>query len=407
MSKSSLVSLLFLSQEALSCGNMRKLLGGASWDYEHMSQWGDDFSMCYTSDQSPIDINTDTVVYDTNVCSNEFEWDLDTSVDTFKVVNNGHSIALIPVETIEWYDEAEEDGGMILSDNTTYRTLTLSDEAIGKFPNNFNPEDSEHEHFCLHSFHFHWGSTSMTGSEHLVDGKQYPLEVHFVHYSCAHASLGLTLDQFGTGDAVNALKEAGEDVHQLGVVGFFFEISEEDNPAFDALFTNARMNRIDTPLAEGTELDELDFVEEFKLSDMIPLDYATAGYYAYEGSLTTPPCTNIVRWHVMNAKAKISEAQMEKFRDLLGADGEHSQAPNFREPQDNVNTVYGCMDAKSTSSDDRSATAVALVWVLFFIAFTAPCCLFCFCYYQSHKERVLTTDNKAAPMVTNAGSHGH
>merc|ERR1712019_290993 len=164
-----------------------------------------------------------------------------------------------------------------------------------------------------------------------------------------------------------------------GVVGFFFEISEEDNPAFEAMFADERMDRIETPLADGEELNELDFVEGLDLADLIPLDYATAGYYAYEGLLTTPPCTNIVRWHVMNAKAKISEAQMEKFRDLLGADGEHSQAPNYREVQNNPNTVYGCMDAKKIT-DDRSPTAIALVWVMFFVAFTMPCCLGFICY---------------------------
>merc|ERR1719464_428660 len=102
------------------------------------------------------------------------------------------------------------------------------------------------------------------------------------------------------------------------------------------------------------------------------------------------------------SKASISEKQMEKFRDLLGADGEHSQAPNFREVQNNPNTVYGCMDAK-VIKDDRSPTAVALIWVLFFLSFTAPCCLFCVCYYHAHKERVLTTDTKATPMVQNNG----
>merc|ERR1719400_1746636 len=198
------------------------------------------------------------------------------------------------------------------------------------------------------------------------------------------------------------MKDDGEDVHQLAVVGFFFEITEEDNPALAALFSDERMDRINTPLADDEELDDLDFVEEFDLADFIPLDYATAGYYVYEGSLTTPPCTNIVRWHVMNAKASISEKQMEQFRTLLGADGEHTQAPNYREVQNNPNTVYGCMDAKKVK-DDRSPTAIALVWVLFIVAFTMPCCLFVICYYQAHKERVLTTDSKAAPMVS--GGH--
>merc|ERR1712129_398991 len=52
----------------------------------------------------------------------------------------------------------------------------------------------------------------------------------------------------------------------------------------------------------------------------------------------------IVRWHVMNAKAQISEDQMDAFRSLMESDT-RSQAPNYRETQENVNTVYACMSA--------------------------------------------------------------
>merc|ERR1712152_9811 len=142
-----------------------------------------------------------------------------------------------------------------------------------------------------------------------------------------------------------------------------FDISAEDNPAFDAIFDAAHYDKIQYPAGAD---DASVVIDNLDLSRLIPSDIGTAGYYAYEGSLTTPPCTNIVRWHVMNARAKISEGQMEKFRELLQADGVHSQAPNFREPQTNVNTVYGCMDAKEIK-DDRSPTAVAIVWVLFVI----------------------------------------
>merc|ERR1711933_355955 len=180
----------------------------------------------------------------------------------------------------------------------------------------------------------------------------------------------------------------GEDTHQLGVVGIMFDVVPEDNPAFTSLFSVLEKDGVKLPPAADNKISAV--VEEFKLSDMIPLDYATAGYYAYEGSLTTPPCTNIVRWHVMNAKASISEAQMEKFRDLLTADGEHSQAPNYREVQNNPNTVYGCMDAKKVT-DDRNPTTTAIVWVMFFVAFTMPCCLGFICYHQANRERVLMT----------------
>merc|ERR1712241_1227147 len=92
----------------------------------------------------------------------------------------------------------------------------------------------------------------------------------------------------------------------------------------------------------GEELNELDFVEGLDLADLIPLDYATAGYYAYEGSLTTPPCTNIVRWHVMNARASISEAQMEKFRGLMMDSTNKTLAPNYREIMPSFSEVHAC-----------------------------------------------------------------
>jgi len=38
-------------------------------------------------------------------------------------------------------------------------------------------------------FHFHWGDFGMKGSEHTIDGKRYPLEMHIVHLNERYASL--------------------------------------------------------------------------------------------------------------------------------------------------------------------------------------------------------------------------
>merc|ERR1711978_758498 len=90
--------------------------------------------------------------------------------------------------------------------------------------------------------------------------------------------------------------------------------------------------------------NELDFVEGLDLADLIPLDYATAGYYAYEGSLTTPPCTNIVRWHVMNARQTIGVSQMAKFREMMQDTSNKTMAPNYREIMPTFNEVFACGD---------------------------------------------------------------
>merc|ERR1711978_330825 len=164
-----------------------------------------------------------------------------------------------------------------------------------------------------------------------------------------------------------------------GVVGFFFEISEEDNPAFESLFGDAdRMDRYEQPLADGEDLNELDFIDDFSLADLIPIDYPTAGYYAYEGSLTTPPCTNIVRWHVMNARQTIGVNQMAKFREMMQDTSNKTMAPNYREIMPTFNEVFACGDWDTEEAevvDDEKdglsggwiATIVAVIFALIFL----------------------------------------
>jgi carbonic anhydrase len=60
----------------------------------------------------------------------------------------------------------------------------------------------------LLQFHFHWGKNDFQGSEHTINGRRFPLEVHFVHIS--------------NGDG-------------LKVLGFLFELSQTDNPDLNDL----------------------------------------------------------------------------------------------------------------------------------------------------------------------------
>ena len=53
-------------------------------------------------------------------------------------------------------------------------------------------------------------------------------------------------------------------------------------------------------------------------------------FWAYEGSLTTPPCSEIVQWRIIDTPAQISKDQFERFRVLLREGGPCANHPNRR-----------------------------------------------------------------------------
>merc|ERR1719229_1879 len=321
-------------------------------------------------------------VYDDEICNAFFDWDIEYDITDFKVTNNGHSIVLQAVQESNIDAGGELDSTLLDKDGTAYEALGLSENTIARFPNYFLPEGSPHDEFCFHSMHFHWGRNDETGSEHFVDGHQYPLELHFVHFSCAHASLGTTLGQFASERNVNEMKDAGEDSHQLGVVGIFFDVVEDyTNPAFEALLNDDILSSVELPGHEQT------IVHNLNIKDLLPEDIETDGYYAYEGSLTTPPCTNIVRWHVMNGISKIGVKQMEKFRELKMMHGEEKEqiAPNYREIQNNVNKVYGCMSKPANTEEDES-TIKFIVWIIAVFAILTPIIMGVICCKRAKAE---------------------
>jgi carbonic anhydrase len=65
---------------------------------------------------------------------------------------------------------------------------------------------------------------------------------------------------------------------------------------------------------------------EFDLEDLIP---DVVQYYRYSGSLTTPPCAEVVQWSVLREPLLITEKQLRVFRSLRGKDGQEIK-DNFR-----------------------------------------------------------------------------
>lgn len=164
----------------------------------------------------------------------------------------------------------------------------------GGFVNNghtlqFNPAESAatlsigQDNYAFAQFHFH------APAEHMLDRRAYPAELHFVHRN-----------------------EAG----QLAVVGVFIEEGAE-NSALAALLAHA-------PREHGDEFAEHLSVN---LMALLPPDRA---YFAYAGSLTTPPCSEGVRWNVLRTPITASPQQIAALREALGSSSRHTQPVNSR-----------------------------------------------------------------------------
>ncbi|XP_005169497.1 zgc:153760 isoform X1 [Danio rerio] len=144
-------------------------------------------------------------------------------------------------------------------------------------------------------FHLHWGSSSsLPGSEHTVDGKQYAMELHIVN-------LHSTYD----GNVSAAL--AANDSSALAVLGFFIEGTDEaDKTNSWDIFTSFLSN---IPNSGNTYTDIMDQITMNSLLEGVN----KTKYYRYQGSLTTPPCNEDVIWTVFKEPIKVNNNLINRF----------------------------------------------------------------------------------------------
>jgi carbonic anhydrase len=122
----------------------------------------------------------------------------------------------------------------------------------------------------LAQFHFH------TPSEHLINGRASPMEMHLVF-----------------SDAANNLLVVGRDIEQ-------------------GLFKNQALAPIFSDLPKTT--DETLNIEHFNLNNLLP-NYL--GSFRYSGSLTTPPFTEGVSWVELASPLYLSGSQINAFKSLF------------------------------------------------------------------------------------------
>lgn len=140
--------------------------------------------------------------------------------------------------------------------------------------------------YPLLQFHFH------TPSEEKVNGKAYPLVAHFVHKNAEN---------------------------QLAVVALLFKLGKE-NAALKDIFGKL-------PAKEG---EKRALAGNFNPANLLP---ARQGYYAFMGSLTTPPCSEEVLWQVLKTPVELSAGQLAAFRTLYKMNARPVQPLNGRKVQ--------------------------------------------------------------------------
>lgn len=123
--------------------------------------------------------------------------------------------------------------------------------------------------FELKQFHFH------SPSENQIQSFSYPMEVHFVH-----------ADKNGN----------------LAVIGIMI-LEGKENPTLAKIWPSM-------PLKEG----EATLPKRVNIRSILP---KKRNYYRFDGSLTTPPCSEGVRWLVLKRGITASKAQIQKFRKAM------------------------------------------------------------------------------------------
>jgi carbonic anhydrase len=216
-----------------------------AWHYEDQAEWGalEDsdpsvpvpqnypYSVCGIGrTQSPVDLtgkNKEIKSYGLVFKYQKFAADF---------VNNGHAVQEIPLE------------------NDAYRGKLL----IGRLE------------YPLIQFHFH------TPSEHVMNGRQFPAELHFVH-----------------------IRDDGK----AAVVGVLIEEGSKPNATLQTIIDN-------TPKEPGENPSGV-VVDPWSL-----LPNARKKYTTYAGSLTTPPCSEGINWYVLERPISATAQQIEQLRSL-------------------------------------------------------------------------------------------
>ncbi|XP_075901073.1 carbonic anhydrase 15 isoform X2 [Nelusetta ayraudi] len=275
--------------------------------------WGDLFPSCHPlleEHHSPINLDH-RMVRNQSLGSLQLQGFEEVQAGQWTLHNDGHSVVL------------QVGGGMSVSGGglpDVYHTIQL---------------------------HFHWGGPATNGSEHTVDGRRYPMEMHVVNMKAVHPNLTTAL----------------QDPTGLAVLGVFFDVVYADNVHF---------GHISQKLSSVAYRGQVVKVKPFPLMGLLP-ERNLSQYYRYSGSLTTPPCSQVVLWTLYQVPVLISWSQLAQFTSQIFSTEEDAEQVtplhnNFRHSHGLFSRVVSASrDAKLLSgAAGRPLCSAALLHMVLF-----------------------------------------
>ncbi|XP_058813058.1 carbonic anhydrase 13-like [Topomyia yanbarensis] len=161
--------------------------------------------------------------------------------------------------------------------------------------------------YVFFQFHYH------LGSEHSLEGKRSAAELHLVFYNSLYESFDAARNQ----------------VDGVAVIALLYDVLKTGR--IEAM--NKWTRYLGKVVEEGHDYS-VPVYGLFSLGDVMRT--SAWPYFSYEGSLTTPPCSETVQWIVATERLVLTMSELKKMRQLKGRGSEWvlnsrpSQALNYR-----------------------------------------------------------------------------
>jgi len=202
----------------------------------------------------------------------------------------------------------------------TQKVMPKTDENFGK--TTFNSIEFENVQFHSHQ-----------PSEHTFDGMRYDMELHFVHKQ--------------------------KDVAKYLVLTLFYNIGGSDNEF---------LTKVKYASGSSTADATVDITESFNVWDALSQGITNGEYIHYDGSFTTPPCTEAVTFVLFRDYLMMSKSQWDKYAatitDTISYTSGTGNARNVQARNSRVVTLqYGTLNTSNLIKVALSMIIAAMFFI--------------------------------------------